>query len=350
MVPRRMPRDACDLPFEVGPIRPPSEAFSLLVRVSRNCPWNRCAFCTVYKDSEGYERRPVAEVLSDLDAMQDVYGDAARTVFLQDADPVQASPDDLVRIVEGVRARFPRVRRVTTYARARTLSRRSVADLRRLKEAGLDRVHVGLESGSDEVLALVDKGATRAQQIEAGRRAKEAGFELSEYVMPGLGGRELSAVHADETASAVAAIEPDFVRLRTTAIKPGTPLAALVDAGRLTPLTEMETVGEIRRLLVGLAGVETRIESDHALNLLMELRGDLPAQHVRLLALLDGVLGLDEGVQRLFVLARRLGLVTFLRQLERPGVREEVARHAAALLPEGADAEALFQRLRLRRV
>jgi radical SAM superfamily enzyme len=340
--------DTSGIPFEVGPIRPPSEAFSLLVRVSRNCPWNLCAFCSVYKHSEGYSRRPVADVLADLDAMQEVYGDSPRTVFLQDADPVQTNPDDLVAVVEGVRERFPRVHRITTYARARTLSRRSVADLRRLREAGLDRVHVGLESGSDEVLALMNKGVTRQQQIDGGRRAKEAGFELSEYVMPGLGGRVLSDAHADETASAVAAIEPDFVRLRTVAVKPGTPLAALVAEGRVEPMGELEIVAEIRRFFAGLEGVTTRIESDHALNLLMELRGDLPDAHEPLLALLDRVLAMEADDQRLFVLGRRVGLFTFLKQFERPGVREEVAHHAGSLLPDDADAEALFHDLRLR--
>ncbi len=231
------------LGFETGPIRPPSEARSLLVRVSRNCPWNRCAFCPVYKQSEGYSRRPVSEVHADLDAMQAVYGDGVRTVFLQDADPMLANPSDLVAILERLHERFPHVERVTTYARSKTLARRSVADLTRVREAGLDRVHVGLESGSDAVLSLVNKGVTREEQIEGGRRAKEAGYELSVYVMPGLGGREFSREHADETASAVAAIEPDFVRLRSTAVVPGTPLAELEAEGRFTALGETRDGG-----------------------------------------------------------------------------------------------------------
>ncbi|MBN2362388.1 MAG: radical SAM protein, partial [Deltaproteobacteria bacterium] len=212
--------------FEQGPIRPPSEASSLLVRVSRNCPWNRCAFCPVYK-GQRFSLRSAEEVLADLDAMREALGagPVPRTAFLQDANPLLTRPDDLVRIVEGIRERFPEVERITAYARAHTLVHRGAGDLRRIREAGLDRLHVGLESGCDEVLALISKGATRGQQIEAGQRAKQAGFELSEYVMPGLGGSRLSAAHADDTASALVAIQPDFVRLRTTSAVPGTELA-----------------------------------------------------------------------------------------------------------------------------
>jgi hypothetical protein len=331
--------------FEQGPIRPPSEAQSLLVRVSRNCPWNHCGFCPVYK-GQRFSLRSVDEVLADLDAMVEVYGDQPRTVFLQDANPLLTPTDDLVRIVTAVRERFPRVRRVTAYARSHTLARRPVAELRRIRAAGLDRLHVGLESACDAVLVLVKKGVTRAQQIEGGRRAKEAGFELSEYVMPGLGGRALSAQHADDTASALAAIQPDFVRLRTTAVHADTPLAELVARGELVPLGEVECVREIRRLLAGLAGVTTRLESDHILNMLMELRGDLPAELERLLTICDDFLGLPDEDRVRFMLARRLGWIARLRQLDEPMVRAEVDRLLGTLAGRGLDAEAVLAELR----
>ncbi|MHC4861602.1 MAG: radical SAM protein, partial [Planctomycetota bacterium] len=324
--------------FELGPIRPPSEAMSLLVRVSRNCPWNRCAFCPVYKGAK-YSKRSVAEVHADLDALRRLHGDTPRTVFLQDADPLLTRPDDLVEIVEGVRERFPKVRRITTYARSRTLARRTLEELTALREAGLDRVHVGLESGSDRVLALVKKGATREDHIEAGRKALAAGFELSEYVMPGLGGRALTDEHADETASAIAAIEPDFVRLRTTAVAPGSPLAEMEESGDWEPLTEVETVAEIRRFFAGLDGVTTRIESDHSLNLLMELRGDLPDDHEDLLALLDHFLALPDSEQTLFILGRRMGHMLRLAHLERPPIRDELNRMKEEIEARGYDAE-----------
>lgn len=331
--------------FEQGPIRPPSESSSLLVRVSRNCPWNRCAFCPVYKGAP-FSLRNADEVLADLDAMQEAYGDRPRTVFLQDANPLLTKPDELVRIVEGVRARFPRVERITAYARSHTLARRSVADLERLRAAGLDRLHVGMESGCDDVLALVKKGSTRAEQIEGGRRAKAAGFELSEYVMPGLGGRALSDAHADDTASALVAVQPDFVRLRTTAVLPGTPLADLVAEGRFEPLGEVALVREIRRFLCGLEGLESRLWSDHVLNLLMELRGDLPQDLPRLIGLCDTFLALPEDEQNAFVLARRLGWMGRLADRAEALAIPEVRQHLARIEAEGEEPEAVFARLR----
>jgi len=335
--------------FEQGPIRPPSEAHSLLLRVSRNCPWNRCAFCPVYKGAR-FSLRTVEEVLADLDAMKATFGDEPRTVFLQDANPLLTRSDDLIRIVEAVRERFPHVRRITAYARSHTLARRSPAELRRIREAGLDRLHVGLESGSDAVLRLVQKGCTRADHIEGGRRAREAGFELSEYVMPGLGGRALSSRHAEDTASAIAAIGPDFVRLRTTAVSPGTELSEMARRGDWSPLSEIELVAEIRAFLSGLRGVRTRLESDHMLNLLMELCGDLPDEHEKLLGICDRFFALPRREQANFVLARRLGWAERLADMERPAVRKELDRVAAQLAAEGLDIMAAADELRGRLV
>lgn len=333
--------------YEQGPIRPPSESGSLLVRVSRNCPWNRCAFCPVYKGAR-FSRRTVAEVLSDLDALRAAHGDRPRTAFLQDADPLLMAPDDLVQVVAGLRARFPRVERVTAYARSHTLARRSLEDLRRLRAAGLDRLHVGLESGCDAVLALVTKGTTRAEQIEAGQRVKAAGFTLSEYVMPGLGGAALSSAHAEDTASALVAIQPDFVRLRTTAVVPGTPLAALVTEGRLVPLGEVALVAEIRALLAGLGGLTTRLESDHVLNALMELRGDLPADRERLRSVCDTFLGLPERTRTGFLIARRLGWMGRLADVAVALALPEVQSLLAEVDAGRTDRDVLLARLRAR--
>jgi radical SAM superfamily enzyme YgiQ (UPF0313 family) len=331
--------------FEQGPIRPPSEARSLLVRVSRNCPWNRCVFCPAYK-GEKFERRTVAEVLKDLDALKDYHGDWPRSAFLQDADPLTTKPDDLVEILKGLRERFPRVERITTYARTQTLRRKPLEDLRRVREAGLDRVHVGLESGSDRVLELIRKGVTQEDHILAGARAKEAGFELSLYVMPGVGGAALTDEHADETARTLAAIEPHFTRLRTASAVRGTPLFEMQERGEWEPLDETETVREIRRMLVGLEGVRTRLESDHVFNLLMHLRGDLPEDHDRLLAHCDAYLDLSKTDRRLFVLGRRTGRLARVEQLDLPGVREELTGLLEQLNEAGHDLDAVAAELR----
>jgi len=321
------------------------------VRVQRNCPWNRCAFCPVYKGAR-FSPRTADEVLADLDAMRRAYGpDGPRTVFLQDANPLLMPTAELERVLLGIRERFPRVARVTAYARSRTLARRPLEELRRLRAAGLDRLHVGLESGSDEVLRLVDKGATRAEHEAGGQRAKQAGFELSCYVMPGLGGRALSARHAAESAAALRAIGPDFVRLRTTAVVPGSGLARLQAEGRFEACTEVELVGEIRSLIEGLGETATRLESDHILNLLMELQGTLPADRKPLLAVCDRFLALPAGERSRFVLARRLGFMGRLEDYLQDEVRAEVARalEAEGLGPgELARAEELAAELRTR--
>ena len=333
------------MPFEQGPIRPPSEAHSLLVRVSRNCPWNRCAFCPVYKGAR-FSLRPADEVLADLDAMKARLGDRYRTAFLQDADPLSTKPADLVRILEGLRQRFPSVQRVTAYARSRSLARLDLDALRSLRAAGLDRVHVGLESGCDAVLTLVDKGVSREQQIRGCRKAVQAGFELSVYVMPGLGGVEHSDAHADDTASAIAAIGPDFVRLRTTVAMPGTALHGLAEQGRWSPLGELATLGELRRFIAGLEGVSTRFESDHVLNLLMELRGDLPREHAKLLDVVDAFLARPLREQQRYALARRAGWCMSMTHYEHLGLAEQAEDALGELETQGQDIDDVLASLR----
>jgi hypothetical protein len=358
--------------FEQGPIRPPSEAHSLLVRVVRNCAWNRCAFCPVYKGSRP-SPRPAADVIADIDAMAAAaeaireeswrcgaagdplagYRAAVRrgvvppgaaqvalflageraSAFLQDADPLAVPPAKLAAIVRHVHGRFPGLSRVTTYARASTLARRSVDDLRAIADAGLGRVHVGLESGADAVLARVAKGCTAAQQIDAGRRALAAGFELCFYVMPGLGGRDLSAEHVRGTAEVLRAVaaaaapeRPLVVRLRTTATVPGTPLAAEEEAGRFVLPDDAELAREIRGLLDALGDARLELVSDHSLNLLPELEGSLPADRDRLLGIVDAFLSLPPAERAEFAFGRRLGAYWTLADRGEPARRAAVAR------------------------
>jgi len=368
--------------FELGPIRPPSEARSLLVRVTRGCPHHRCAFCSVYQGLR-FSIRSRAEVLADLDAMAEVaaalrrlseeagrgglidaevvraahhgplgpgaiqiaafLATGGRHAFLQDANSLVMPPGDLAAVLERLRERFPSVARVTSYARAHTLTRRTPEQLSALRQRGLDRVHVGLESGSDRVLALVQKGALAARQIEAGHRAKAAGMELSEYVMPGLGGRALSREHALETARVLSAIDPHFIRLRTTAAVPGTGLHELVRRGELEPLSDEEVVAEVRLLLEHLE-VSSRLQSDHTLNLLPELQGRLPEDRGRMLAVIDRFQALPPRLRRAFVAARRAGQVLVLDELDEPAARERALALLGAL--EARHGEALDEALR----
>ena len=282
--------------FEQGPIRPPSEAQSLLVRVIRNCTWNRCTFCPVYKGS-GSSLRPLEDVLADVDAMaaaaevlqergvgaihgglvpQEAYQVAlflrggGRTVFLQDADPCAVKPEKLAAVIRRVRERFPAVERVTTYGRAATLARRAPEQLALLVEAGLTRVHLGLESGADEVLMAIDKGCTSGDLIAAGENVVRAGLELCFYLMPGLGGRAAAAAHVAGSARVIRAVaaaapaaRPLVVRLRTAAVVPGTPLAEREAAGEFVLPDDVEVAQELRDLLGQLGDARLELRSDH---------------------------------------------------------------------------------------
>ncbi|MDK2957279.1 MAG: hypothetical protein PWQ57_2775 [Desulfovibrionales bacterium] len=348
--------------YEQGPIRPPSEAKSLLLRVTRNCPWNRCAFCPVYKGAS-FSRRPVEHVLRDIDALsacaaqllelrdregrilhsdfrQLAYAagadrrafhaayhfihDGMDSVFLQDANALMAKPDGLAAILGRLREAFPTIRRMTTYARSQTAARISDKDFARLREAGLGRVHIGMESGSDAVLSLVSKGATKAAHVLGGRKAKAAGLELSEYYIPGLGGRALSREHVRESADALNRIDPDFIRLRTLCIPAGAPLAREVRAGRFRKMGDVETAKELLDFLESLDGVSSTVTSDHVLNLLPEIEGRLPRDKERLTAPLRRFLDMDREEQALFQLGRRLTILERLSDLDNPVLRRRV--------------------------
>ncbi|KPK46712.1 MAG: hypothetical protein AMJ77_05335 [Dehalococcoidia bacterium SM23_28_2] len=242
------------MPYELPPIRPPSEAYSLLVRVMRGCPWNYCTFCAVYK---GYPRkdiiRSVAEVKDDIDELRIAvdgmhrrgYEGEPRTAFLADSNAIVIKTEDLIEIVRYLYQVFPSLERLTSYARAKTVLNKKAGELRQLREAGLTRLHVGLESGDDEVLRRVKKGATAREMIEAGKKAKEAGFELSEYVMPGLGGRSASRQHVEGTARVLNAIDPHYIRMRSLMLTPGTPLWDEYAAGEFEPLSRYDVTSRV---------------------------------------------------------------------------------------------------------
>lgn len=351
--------------FEQGPIRPPSEAGSLLIRLSRNCPWNQCAFCRTYKQSR-FEIRTVEEIRRDIDAMSDIAerlkqlslreGEGGRvterilrvvfdghglddechgavalwlhgggeSVFLQDADSLVMKTEEVASILRHIRAVFPSVSRITTYCRSRTAARKSADELRSLREAGLDRIHVGMESGLDPLLQRIRKGATAAEHIAAGRKIKAAGISLCEYVIPGLGGRALSADHARETARVIHEIDPDFVRLRSLQVVPGTPLMGMVQQGDFSPLDDEEVVREIREFLSGLEGIQTTIVSDHILNLLEEIEGRLPGDKRKMLDVVDRYFALSAEERLVFRLGRRSGFYRRLSDLSDRSVYREL--------------------------
>ncbi|MDO8491880.1 MAG: radical SAM protein, partial [Dehalococcoidia bacterium] len=353
--------------FEMGPIRPPSEGQdrSLLIRLVRNCPWNRCDFCSAYKGAK-FEYRDVAEVKRDIDAVKSI-ADAlraaswkqglggrvtdgavramvqerfdlyqatadsaadvnqrlqnlvsvanwmnvgAKTVFLQDADAMIMRVPELVEVLRHLKQTFPSIERITSYARSKTIYKRSLEEMKALHEAGLSRLHVGLESGCDEVLEFMQKGVTGRQQIEAGRKIVAAGITLSEYVMPGLGGKKWSQKHAVDTAHVLNEIgKVDFIRLRSLIVRKNTPLFERLIEGDFVQLTEDEMVEE-ERLFVSSLTCEANLVSDQMSNLLWEVEGRLPQDKTAILSAIDSYQSMPEFDKLEFRLQRRAGSYT----------------------------------------
>ncbi len=364
--------------FEQGPIRPPSEANSLLIRITRNCPWNRCTFCSVYKQ-EQFSLRPADHVIKDIDAISEVidvvlnelnlhcqltqemvnhlaqkyFADRLQvftiavnwlargegSVFLQDANSLIIKPHNLIPILEHLKERFPWVTRVTSYARSHTINRISEENLNGIARAGLNRIHIGMESGCDEVLAKIDKGVTRQHHITAGQAVKKAGIELSEYVMPGLGGADLSSGHALDTADALNQINADFIRLRTLAIPPNVKLYKDYQSGEFNKCSDLRIIAEIHEFVTALSGITSTLASDHFYNLLQEVDGKFPDDKPHMLAILEGYLQLPPDERSLFQLGRRLGYFHSLNDLQQ-GVRRSGAESVYRRLkvsPENVD-------------
>ncbi|MGD0099671.1 MAG: radical SAM protein [Acidobacteriota bacterium] len=351
--------------IEQGPIRPPSEAHSLLLRVTRNCSWNHCEFCHIYK-GERFTPRTVEEVKKDIDTIHAMVSEirslswssgsggeitatlassilnrphilpegyrsvilwlyrGGKNVFLQDANNLILRTQDLVEILAYLRKTFPSVERITTYSRAKTVSRKTVDELRELHDAGLSRIHMGLESGYDRLLEFVKKGVTARDHIDAGRKVKEAGISLSEYIMPGLGGKSMWREHAIETARVLNQIDPDFIRVRTLKVLKIMPLYRKIESGELELLSDDEIVAEERLLIENLDGIHSRFVSDHILNLLEELEGDFPEAKDRMLATIDRYLALDRAERENFRLGRRSGYYHSLDDLGNPDLRARV--------------------------
>ncbi len=296
--------------FETGIYRPPSEggSNSLLIRFTRNCPWNQCTFCGMYKE-EKFSFRSSEEIKSDIDAISGYCSDlmtisvelgfkgeinravitemihrepylnthsglimvlnwllsGGKTAFLQDGNSPGMQTETLVVALKYLRETFPSLERVTSYARSKTLARKTLEELTAIHEAGLDRLHVGLETGDDALLKRVKKGVTAAEHIEGGKKAMKAGFQLSEYWMPGLGGKEGWKAHARNTALVLNAINPHYIRSRPFVPSPETPIFEEFASGANHTLTGEEQLQELKVMIEALE-VTSKVCFDHAGN------------------------------------------------------------------------------------
>lgn len=339
--------------FEVGPFRPPSEAYSLLIRVTMNCPWNRCKFCSLYK-GQRFQLRPVAEIKQDILAIKAIqdrikeiswksgYGNNLRdvvamvlsnqldqaahnvalwmyaggeNVFLQDANTLIMKTDELVEVIRFLKETLPSIKRITSYGRSKTAAKKKLEELVSLHEAGLSRLHIGLESGYDPLLQFMDKGVTAAEHVTGGRKVVESGISLCEYVLLGLGGREMWREHALETAKVLNEIDPDFIRVRTLAIKKEMPLYDEVENGNFTRAKDEEIIEE-EKLLIEHLDCHSNYVSDHITNLLPEIEGKLPQDKGKMLATIDRFQGLPPEERANFILGRRMGIYQKLDDLD----------------------------------
>ena len=345
------------LRYEIGPIRPPSEAYSLLVRFTRNCPWNRCAFCYSYKGKR-FEKRKLEDIKRDIDTIRAIRDDAVgvsvsqgqdgkitedlvnhvfsdnsrndcyksvvawlyfggKNVFIQDANSLAMKPEDFIDGLKYLKEKLPSINRVTSYARSRTIAKRLTVDnLRAMREAGLTRLHVGLESGSNFVLKdIIDKGASKEEHITAGRKVKEAGIELSEYVILGIGGRQHWREHALETADVLNRIDPDFIRFRTLKVLKDLPLYEKAAKGEFFIPQDEEILLEERLLLENLDGIKSTIKSDHILNLLEDVEGRLPDEKEHMVSVIDRFLSMNAEQKLVYRFGRRAGMYRSLDDL-----------------------------------
>jgi radical SAM superfamily enzyme YgiQ (UPF0313 family) len=273
--------------YDFPPFRPPSEAGSLLLRVTRGCPWNRCTFCSMYKTMK-FEIRGLEEIKSDIELAKELYGDRIKTVFIGDSNSLVVKTEVLVQILNFLYSSFPHIERVTSYARAKTLYKKPIEDLKRIYQAGLNRLHVGLETGDRELLKEIEKGATPEEMIEGGRKAKRAGFEYSLYVLLGIGGEEKWESHARGTAEVLNQIDPHFIRVRTFIPQPGSRLYEAMGEGRFR-LATPETILKETKFLLEELQVTSQFLSDHISNLL-PLHGKLPEEKEGMIQMIDAAL------------------------------------------------------------
>jgi len=271
--------------YEGQVYRPPSEAGSLIIQATLACPHNRCAFCAMYKDRK-FRVRPMQEIFEDLDMALDLYGaDGVRTIFLADGNTAVLPTEKLVAIGEAARERFPNLQRITAYGSAKFLMKKSQEQWRRVAEAGITRIHSGLESGDAATLLAIDKGVTPEQAVDAYNHVRNAGIELSVYLMVGVAGTERWREHAIGSSQVLNRAPPDFIRLRTFVPHPGTPWHDRWREGGLTLLSAHQALAEIRLLVKHLQG-PTVLLSDHVSNFL-NVGGRIPEDKQEMLAEID---------------------------------------------------------------
>jgi len=269
-------------------IRPPSEAGSLLLPVTIGCSHNECTFCCTYIGVK-FRIRPVDDIKRDIDQAAQNYSWSVRRVFLEEGDALICPQRRLVEVLEYLNKKFPYLERVGTYATPQSALIKSVDQLKELNRLGLKIAYLGVETGDEELLKKVKKGATYAQLVEAGRKLKEGGITLSVTVLLGLGGVEGSREHALKTGRVLSDIDPDFAGALTLMLVPGTPLHKDWKEGRFSLISPFQSLEELKLMIENSNFTNCFFTANHASNYL-PLKVRLPGQKAEVIEMIDKVL------------------------------------------------------------
>lgn len=281
-------------------IRPPSEADSILLQVTVGCSHNKCTFCGTYK-GERFKIKPDETIMEDIDYAANHFKRQKR-VFICDGDALIVPQKRLLKYLQEIEKKLPWVERVGVYANTKGISMKSAEELDQLREHGLGIAYMGLESGDDETLKAVNKGATSEKMINMGRKVKDAGIKLSVTVLLGLAGRERSRIHAEETGRVLTEMDPDFVGALSLMLIPGTPLHEDYEAGRFPILGANEMLEELRTMLANTDLSDGLFHANHASNYL-PIRAKLPQDKEKTLQLIDDALSGRVGLRPEFLRA-----------------------------------------------
>jgi len=280
--------DPVDMVYEGTVYRPPSEATSLILQATIGCSHKTCTYCVSYIDKE-FRIKSLHEMEQDIKAVLPYYRGTER-IFLADGDALAIPTPQLLELLALLRKNFTKLGRASIYGSPGNIGRKTVEELKALKQAGLGIIYIGLESGSDPILRAVKKGSLSKDMITAAKKVKEAGIPLSVIWILGLGGKERSEEHARETARVLNAMDPEYAGALTLMVVEPAPICKEVESGRLTLLDPKESLQELRRVVEKLELSNCVFRVNHASNY-ASIRGTLPQDKQKILAQIDEALG-----------------------------------------------------------
>jgi len=273
--------------YEGAIYRPPSEADSLILQVTIGCSHNKCTFCGSFKDKK-FRVRKFEEIKEDIEEAK-AYAKYIRKVFLADGDALILSQKRLLPILKAIKDAFPKLERIGIYGNTKSILNKSVEELKVLKDLGVGIIYLGVESGDQVVLDMVNKGTKLDDTAEAAKRVKDAGIILSVTVLLGLGGVERSAVHAEDTGKFLSRIDPDYAGALSVILVPGTPLAEAVKKGTFQVPTPYQLLEELAIMIRNTNVTHTFFASNHASNYL-PVKAWLPEEKEKTLKAIQYVL------------------------------------------------------------